>query len=65
MGLQSVMFMQGLLFAVVFFVLPPLVVLGARRSSESPWLWALATLFTSWIGVLAFLIATEPRRLRG
>jgi len=65
MGLHSVMFAQGVLLVFVFIVLPPLVVLGARRPSESPWLWALATLFTSWIGVLAFLIATEPRRLRG
>ncbi len=48
-------------FLAGFFLAPPIVGfvfirVDANRSGQPGWLWALSTLFASWLAVLAYLI---------
>jgi hypothetical protein len=51
----------GLVGVFAYFVLPALIVLGTKRPAAGIGLWALATLFTGWLGLAIFLAATESR----
>ena len=49
------------LFWLGFFLGAPIIGFAyirgdADQSGQPGWLWALATVFTSWVGVLAYLV---------
>jgi hypothetical protein len=50
-----------LIFLALFLLLPLIIGLAyiwpdARRRGQPGWLWALASIFLSWFGVLAYLV---------
>src|SRR5579884_4041204 len=57
-----------LIFLALFFLVPLIIALAyiwpdAHRRGQPGWLWALTTIFLSWLGVLAYLVVrafTQP-----
>src|SRR5579884_2920615 len=60
-GVGLIVLIVRLVFLALFVLVPIIVGLAyiwpdARRRGQPGWLWALAAIFLSWFGVLAYLV---------
>jgi len=55
----------GLFWLALFHALPTVLVIGSGRvRGRDLELWAIAVLFTSWLGFVAFMVVTTGERER-